>query len=197
MNGDGLRRRAPKARPALNSYASEDDSTGDNGSATLGWAQWIFLTIYVVGVIFGSQYIAGQLPKPWPSSEHGDTRDLTRFSEDRALQHLLVLTSFRPRSVGTDGNDKFAVRYFIKEAEAIKKKSLSVNEIEIDHQVVSGSFRLAFLNGTDNFTAFQCTVDSHTSHTGYYISTHFLEYFLLEFVCPGSSAVSRKAESFD
>ncbi|OWA52742.1 Endoplasmic reticulum metallopeptidase 1 [Hypsibius exemplaris] len=151
MSGEGVRRRvAQKNRAPIGSNGQQDDHSTDDGSAKLGWAQWIFLSIYFTGVVYGSQFIGGHLPKPWPSSDHGDIRDLSRFSEDRATQHLLTLTSFRPRTVGTDGNDKFSVKYFLKEAEAIRKKASPVNLIEIDHQVVSGSFRLAFLNGFNN-----------------------------------------------
>ena len=119
----------------------------EEGSSMLGWLHWLILGAYVACVIYLVQTVSEQLPKPWPSSTHGDLRDLSRFSEDRAMQHLLVLTSFRPRTVGTDGNDKFAANYFFKEAQAIKRKAQPVHEIEIDHQIVSGSFRLAFLGG--------------------------------------------------
>ncbi|XP_055340632.1 endoplasmic reticulum metallopeptidase 1-like isoform X2 [Paramacrobiotus metropolitanus] len=133
---------SPSARSPLQHYYQP---APDRNLPRLGLLSWLTIFAYIAVVQFTSRHIASHLPDPWPSSQHGDTRDLTRFSEDRALQHLIVLTSFRPRTVGTDGNDRFAARYIIKEAEAIKKKASPVHRVEIDHQVVSGSFRLAFL----------------------------------------------------
>lgn len=127
-----------------NRWTAEDAASQGN---MLGWLQWLILAAYIGTVIYLIQTVSQQLPRPWPSSEHGDLRDMSKFSEDRAMQHLLVLTSFRPRTVGTDGNDKFAANYFYKEAQAIKKKAAPLHDIEIDHQIVSGSFRLAFLGG--------------------------------------------------
>lgn len=148
MEIDGIRRRVQRSQ-------SNSESTKllrpyrDQIDPKLGLFSWCFIFIYVWTVIIVSRYISSYLPPPWPSSDHGDTRDTSKFSEDRAVQHLLVLTSFRPRTVGTDGNDKFAVKYIIKEAEMIKRKAEKVHDIEIDHQIVSGSFRLAFLGGKD------------------------------------------------
>ncbi|GAU98777.1 hypothetical protein RvY_09877 [Ramazzottius varieornatus] len=127
-----------------NRWTAEDAASQGN---MLGWLQWLILGAYIGTVIYLIQTVSQQLPRPWPSSEHGDLRDMSKFSEDRAMQHLLVLTSFRPRTVGTDGNDKFAANYFYKEAQAIKKKAAQLHDIDIDHQIVSGSFRLAFLGG--------------------------------------------------
>ena len=112
-----------------------------------GLLTWILLFAYIYLVNVSSNSVSDSLPAPWPSSTHGDLRDFSQFSEDRAKQHLLVLTSFRPRTVGTNGNDRMSVLYFIREAEDIKRKAHSDVKIDIDHQVVSGSFQLKFLGG--------------------------------------------------
>ena len=69
------------------------------------------------------------------------------FSESRARQDLVAISSKWPRQVGCEFNEVYALEYILNAIEAIRHNNLGKYKIELDVQNVSGNLTLLFLGG--------------------------------------------------
>ncbi|GBM24991.1 Endoplasmic reticulum metallopeptidase 1 [Araneus ventricosus] len=74
------------------------------------------------------------------------TRGL-QFSEERARNFVVELSSIGPKPTGSYENEVIAVDYITRQLEYIKSHTKPVNKIDIDLQKTSGCFDLTFKDG--------------------------------------------------
>lgn len=70
-----------------------------------------------------------------------------RFIAQRAMEHLIELTSFGPRVSGSYENEVLAVNFLKREINKIINESRDIHVIQMDIQKASGAFPLTFLDG--------------------------------------------------
>lgn len=73
-----------------------------------------------------------------------------KFSAERAWITLKELTSIGVRFAGTKENEVVTVKYLHKKLQAIKAVADDSQKVEIDHQVVSGAYKLEVFGTTIN-----------------------------------------------
>ena len=94
-------------------------------------------------ILFGFVWSAHRrLPVAKTKSESS----LNEFSEERARQHLDIITSFGSRPTGSYACEVQAVKYILAELQNIKALTRKELVLEIDVQRPTGSFNLAFLD---------------------------------------------------
>lgn len=81
---------------------------------------WLFLMVLHALIFYLIQYKHYDFPKPLSNIEAGNNI----FSEERARKFLQGLTSFGMRLVGSEENEKMAVKHIMNELEQIKQHSL-------------------------------------------------------------------------
>ncbi|GIY10674.1 endoplasmic reticulum metallopeptidase 1 [Caerostris extrusa] len=78
--------------------------------------------------------------------QSGEARGL-QFSEERARNFVVELSSIGPKPTGSYENEVIAVDYITRQLEYIKSHTKPVNKIDIDLQKTSGCFDLTFKDG--------------------------------------------------
>ncbi|KAF5307491.1 hypothetical protein FQR65_LT06846 [Abscondita terminalis] len=102
-----------------------------------------FLTILALFGLFGGVYLIDRiLPKALKVEDEGKYPN--EFIAERAQQHLKFLTDIGPRIAGTPENEIEAVKFLINAIEKIKKLAHHDQKIEVDVQIVSGSYYIDY-----------------------------------------------------
>lgn len=68
------------------------------------------------------------------------------FIAERAWHDLKILTSFGPKVTGTYSNEQLAVDFLQREVKYIKQLAHKSQEIELDHQIVSGDYYITMVH---------------------------------------------------
>lgn len=68
------------------------------------------------------------------------------FIGERCWHDLKILTSFGPKVTGTYSNEQLAIDFLKREVEYIKQLAHNNQEIELDHQIVSGDYYLELVS---------------------------------------------------
>ena len=111
-------------------------------------AVWLCIIIALCGlVICISHFERTHYPVPvtLSSAKQG------QFVEETARRHLQEITAIGSRPVGSPENEIKTVAYLLKELEEIQGKTSDANRVEIDTQLVSGSFSIKFLGGFSSY----------------------------------------------
>lgn len=102
-------------------------------------AVWgIFGLMFIIGIGVFSKHLLGQMPKPLRNSEQKYYP--TSFIAERAHNDLKVLNDFGPRPVGSYQNEVLAADFLQREISYIKQLAHSNQQIEVDHQKISGAY---------------------------------------------------------
>ncbi|XP_049530243.1 endoplasmic reticulum metallopeptidase 1-like [Anopheles darlingi] len=89
-----------------------------------------------------SSYLCTLLPDALTSSDLNNHP--TAFIAERAWESLQVLNDFGPKPTGSVANELRAAEYLRREIEKLKATKHAVQQIETDHQIVSGAYSIGF-----------------------------------------------------
>lgn len=105
--------------------------------------EWTFLL--AIGSIIVCSYLSDYLFNArFPRALTDPVSHPNDFIGVQAWKYLEGLTKIGVRVVGTRENEVFAVEYLLNETQKIKNEANPAQEIEIDHQVVSGTYQINF-----------------------------------------------------
>ncbi|GFS53073.1 endoplasmic reticulum metallopeptidase 1 [Nephila pilipes] len=153
MNNNVRQRTRPVLSPGISSNNSlfSDDDFGKKKSLPLFRNETWFLIFFTYFTIFLFVLYCDLVR--FPSSASVDSlkqvegfRGL-RFSEERARNFVVELSSIGPKPTGSYENEVIAVDYILRQLEYIKSHTKPVNKINIDVQKTSGCFDLTFKDG--------------------------------------------------
>jgi hypothetical protein len=106
----------------------------------------LFGLLFMIFFAFPVAYFSDELlPAPEPATIHPSL-----FSEERALKHLLSITDFGVRTVGSEANEQLTPEYILNFVNTVKKNAPDGVDIEAEIQKPSGSFTSWFLGGFTN-----------------------------------------------
>lgn len=104
-----------------------------------GFNLFISLAAVYLGVWIFVHTRVSQFPQPADPLN----AKLSDFVEKRARKHLDEITNFGPRVAGSDGSEA-AADYILGEIAKIKAVANKVHNVEVDVQIVSGTFIMDF-----------------------------------------------------
>lgn len=146
-----------RTRPALshgltsnNSIFNDDDFSKKRSPPLIKNETWflIFLTYFSIFVLVLYVDVV-RFPAPLSVESlqsSGLPKDL-QFSEERARNFVVELSSIGPKPTGSYENEVIAVDYITRQLNYIKSHTKPVNKVEIDMQKTSGCFDLTFKEG--------------------------------------------------
>ncbi|XP_044738212.1 endoplasmic reticulum metallopeptidase 1-like isoform X2 [Chrysoperla carnea] len=102
----------------------------------------VLLLLSLIVLLIWAVVMDRKLPTQIKIAEEKDYPN--HFIGERSQQHLKQLTDIGPRVVGSYENEELAVKFLQQEIGFIKQLAHPNHEIEVDTQVVSGSYYLAF-----------------------------------------------------
>ena len=117
----------------------EDDKRSNIGSFQVFAVVFLFYGV----MFFFISYRSYSFPEPKFYTE-GMPNDT--FYESKARVHLRELTANGPRVVGSPANEEQAYGYILEEVNKLRNNVALPKEMEIDEQLTSGSFDIAFLS---------------------------------------------------
>ncbi|XP_061401284.1 endoplasmic reticulum metallopeptidase 1 [Musca vetustissima] len=98
----------------------------------------VFLSLWLILYFTVAIPAFHRLPKPLNIKDEAKYPD--RFIAERAEINLQKLIELGPRVVGSDANEKGAIKYFHAYVQKLKSEAKDVYEIETDVQIASGSY---------------------------------------------------------
>ncbi|KAL5289346.1 hypothetical protein ACFFRR_009469 [Megaselia abdita] len=102
---------------------------------------WVpaFITFWLLLYSLVSIRAYHTLPRPLTLKD--ELKHSDKFIAERAQQNLVKLTSFGPRVVGSDANEKKTIEFLFNAVSEVKSQmDKSVWDIEVDTQIASGSY---------------------------------------------------------
>ena len=122
-------------------HEANDADMKKEGTFLDGSLVWIAIFSFTFLLYAFCRYRISVLPEPKTQQTNSPVDE---FYESNAEKHLVELTQYGPRVVGSKENEIYAYNYILKELKSIQNKSHW--KIEIDEQKVTGSFDIAFLS---------------------------------------------------
>ncbi|XP_013399485.1 endoplasmic reticulum metallopeptidase 1-like [Lingula anatina] len=105
--------------------------------------EYVWVIVFALNfVLFSFIHLADN---SYPEPKFLRTAKPGEFVEERAREHLLKLTSFGQRSVGSQANEVHSVKYLTEQLNQIKSNAKPAHKFDVDVQTVSGTFTLEFL----------------------------------------------------
>lgn len=102
----------------------------------------MFCVFYIVN------YMEQRLPVPLTEQDLLKPENRGRFIAEKAITFLSELTALGPRVAGSYENDVLAVEFMDKKMREIDRRyNNGVHKVEVERQVASGAYQLAFLDG--------------------------------------------------
>ena len=119
----------------------DDSKLKTRSPSLLSQSTWFIILVFF-GILFYFIHVKSSVfpvPKTIDGARPGE------FVEERARRYLNDITALGPREVGSEANEVKTVEYLMKELEGIQKRVNPVHEMQMDVQLVSGTFTLKFL----------------------------------------------------
>ncbi|KAG8179332.1 hypothetical protein JTE90_011596 [Oedothorax gibbosus] len=153
MNNNVRQRTRPALSPGLasnNSIFNDDDFSKKRSPPLIKHQTWflIFLSYFSIFVLVLYVDVV-RFPPPLSVKSlqsSGLPKDL-QFSEERARNFVVELSSIGPKPTGSYENEVIAVDYITRQLNYIKSHTKPVNKVDIDLQKTSGCFDLTFKEG--------------------------------------------------
>ncbi|GFY53967.1 endoplasmic reticulum metallopeptidase 1 [Trichonephila inaurata madagascariensis] len=153
MNNNVRQRNRPVLSPGISSKNSlfQDEEFGKKKSLPLFrnkiWF-WIFSTYFTIFLfVLYCDLVRFPAPVSVDSLKQSEGFSGLRFSEERARNFVVELSSIGPKPTGSYENEVIAVDYILRQLEYIKSHTKPVNKISIDVQKTSGCFNLLMKDG--------------------------------------------------
>ena len=132
---------------------------------TVMWLSMFFFNFLLLAFV---SYRISVLPEPKIYHSNSPQDD---FYESNARKHLEKFMEHGPRVTGSEANEKFAYEYILNELKMIQTNAVSSKQIQIDEQIVTGSFDIAFLS---DFVSYYRNIKNIVVFIGGNISEHSL-----------------------
>ncbi|XP_077299515.1 endoplasmic reticulum metallopeptidase 1-like [Arctopsyche grandis] len=115
------------------------------GEQPITFLQLTGIFIFIICTMVAVVVIEKKLPIDLKITD--EPRNPGRFIAQRAMDHLIELTSFGPRVSGSHENEVLAVNFLKQEINKIINEAKDIHIIQMNIQKTSGAFPLTFLDG--------------------------------------------------
>lgn len=153
MNNNVRHRTRPVLSPGVSSNSSifsDDDFSKKRSPPLLRNETWFFIFLAYFSILVLVLYVdIIRFPSPLSVEslqKSGLPKDL-QFSEERARNFVVELSSIGPKPTGSYENEVIAVDYITRQLNYIKSHTKPANKVDLDLQKSSGCFDLTFKDG--------------------------------------------------